>query len=277
MHILRLVLLGIAIGVAAILGWRFVGNPFAPGPGSAPVASRAPDASVVRPPRVEISTADARTRIEATLASANEYAAFTGTMRETFPDVYERALSLASRAAHDNAMVETPDYYFAAILRTLRQSHGVLASRASDAALERVFALQANVLNALAQADPKLCADFMFGKATSAFYTFAASRRELIAAMAQANLDAIVDGRKAGIERAAPQDTDFSQIESQMAKKGLGQMEIEAVLDGKTPEPPLADAAVCRAGGIYFETLRDLPGETKLKVYAAFVKLLARS
>lgn len=277
MHVLRLVLLGIAIGVAAILGWRFVGNPFETKPGLGPVAMRTPDGGSTPPRRVEISAADARTRIETAISSASEYGAFTSAMRSAFPDVYERAMDVAARATHDNGRIETPDYYFASILRTLRQSHGVLAARSSDAALERVFALQANVLDALAQADPKLCADFMFGKATPAFYIFAEGQRGLIAAMAQANLDAIMDGRKENIERPAPQDSDFSSIESQMTKKGLGQMEIEAILDGKTPEPPLADAVMCRAGGIFFETLRDLPGETKFKIYATFIKLLARS
>ncbi|MBM3609626.1 MAG: hypothetical protein FJX29_14470 [Alphaproteobacteria bacterium] len=273
MHLLRFVLLGIAIGVAAIMGWRYVDLSFAPAPGAntSGQSARAPAA------RLEISPPQARQRIEATLASASEYAGFAAALRENFADVHERALMSLGDLAHENGRIETPDFYAAALLRALRQSHGVLAARASDPALERIFALHANVLSALSKSDPRLCADFLYGKASNNYFAFAGRNRELIAAMAQANFDAIIDGRRENIVRDAPRSEDIGELETQLVRKGLGQPEIEALLDGKTPDPPVGDAAMCKAGAVYFETLRDLPPETRLKIYATVARLLARS
>ena len=43
------------------------------------------------------------------------------------------------------------------------------------------------------------------------------------------------------------------------------------------PDPPLADATICKAGQIYYQTLRELPEEARIKIYALAIKLLARS
>lgn len=273
MHILRLVLLGIAIGVAAILGWRYIGNPFSGNPRTAGQQQPA----VMAPPRIEMSQEEARRRIETALSEAGGYGAFLSAFKDAFPALHDSAIAALAARTQENGRMESADFYVAAILRNLRQSHGVLAARASDAALERIFALHANVLNALAKTDPRLCADFLYGKASDGFFKFASANRDLVAAMAQANFDAIIDGRRENIERDAPRSEDISELENLLARKGLGQMEIEALLDGRTPDPPLPDKTMCHAGSVYFETLRDLPANTRLKIYATVARLLARS
>ena len=62
-----------------------------------------------------------------------------------------------------------------------------------------------------------------------------------------------------------------------MAAKGLSQAEIEALLDGKTPDPPLPEARLCKAGRVYLEMLKTLPEPVRLRIYALAVELMARS
>lgn len=265
MHALRLVLLGIAIGVAMIFGVRFALYP----PAQAPIA-QAPTHLVNLSPEV------ARETVEKQIGASREYARFFQTARQEFPAEYERIVAEFSQRAQ-SALALSPDLYLAEALRGLRVSHGVMASRASVAALEKVFEHQEKIVTTLAQTSPQLCADFLYGNAAPGFFQFSARHRALIGAMAEASLEAMIDGRTVNIERAPPADEDFAALESELGKKGLGRPEIEALLDGKTPEPPLSDDAMCRAGKIYFETLRALPAEARLKIYALAIKLLARS
>ena len=95
--------------------------------------------------------------------------------------------------------------------------------------------------------------------------------------MAIAGLDAIVDGQAKKNTRQAPSDADFALLEKGMAAKGLSQAEIEALLDGKTPDPPLEDARLCQAGRVYLEMLKTLPEPVRLRIYALAVELMARS
>jgi len=95
--------------------------------------------------------------------------------------------------------------------------------------------------------------------------------------MAIAGLDAIVDGQAKKNERQPPTDADFLLLEKAMAGKGLSQPEIEALLDGKTPNPPLEDARLCQAGRVYLEMLKTLPEPVRLRIYALAVELMARS
>ncbi len=93
------------------------------------------------------------------------------------------------------------------------------------------------------------CASISFyGNATQRFYEFSAKNRDLVVEMAQASLDAILDGRTSRVDRRPPSDADFAQLETALMEQGLGRPEIEALLDGKAPEPPLPDATMCRAG-----------------------------
>jgi hypothetical protein len=95
--------------------------------------------------------------------------------------------------------------------------------------------------------------------------------------MAQASLDAILDGRTSRVERRPPTDDDFAQLESALMEQGLGRPEIEALLDGKEPQPPLPDAMLCRAGGVYLQTLRAMPEEMRMRIYGLAVEVLART
>lgn len=265
MHALRLVLLGIAIGVAIIFGVRFAFFPAAQ-----MAVTRAPTHVVNLSPEV------ARETVEKQIGASREYARFFETARQEFPADYERILAGFSQRAQ-TAVALSPDLYLAEALRGLRGTHGVLASRASVAALEKVFEHQEKIIATLAQTSPQLCADFLYGNAAPGFFQFSAKHRALIGAMAEASLEAMVDGRSVNIERSPPADEDFAALEAQLEKRGLGKPEIEALLDGKTPDPPLGDDAMCRAGKIYFETLRAMPAEARLKIYALAIKLLARS
>lgn len=267
MHALRLVLIGIAIGLAVILGVRAtgiqIGSPMAFLRGEAPAPA-------------QLSPDGARAAVDAQMKSAREYARFFQTVREQFPADYERMVEGFGERAQKAANAQSADVYLAEALRALRQSHGILASKASVGMIERVFEHQAKIVNTLAQSSPQLCADFLYGNAPQGFFQFSAKHRALIAATAEAGLEAIMEGRSLNIDRAPPGDEDFAALESELEKKGLGRAEIEALLDGKTPEPALSDAAMCKAGVIYYETLRALPQETRLRIYALTIKLLAR-
>ncbi len=269
MHVLRLVLVGIAIGLAIILGVRFIGNPI----GTIQTAVKREAAPP--PAAVSLSAEQARSAVEARLRAASEYTRFFKTAEAEFPNDYERVIAnFAARA--QSGGVQSPDIYIAELLRSLRQSHGMLASRASVGMIERVFEYQARIINTLAQSEPQLCADFLYGNAPQGFFQFSEKNRPLIAAMAEAGIEAILDGRSLAIDRAPPSDEDFTNLEAELDKKGLGKPEIEALLDGKTPEPPLSDATMCRAGILYFETLHNLPQDSRLKIYALTIKLLTR-
>lgn len=266
MHVLRMVLIGIAIGVAIILGVRFIGKPAGLPPAAANRAAQP----------AELSAARARTAVEGQIKSNGEYARFFKTVQEQFPADYERMIAGFTDRAIKSSGTQSSDIYVAEALRAMRQSHGILASKASVDMIERVFEQQAKIISTLAQSSPQLCADFLYGNAPPAFYQFSAKNRTLIAAMAEAGLQAILDGRSHRIERAPPADADFVSLETELEKKGLARPEIEALLDGKTPEPPLADTAMCRAGIVYFETLRSLPQDIRIKIYALMIKMLAR-
>ncbi|MDP4593981.1 MAG: hypothetical protein NWT00_05360, partial [Beijerinckiaceae bacterium] len=218
-----------------------------------------------------------RQLIDEQLAKSPEFSAFFDRFKSAFPAAHKRILDGFVDGAVKDGRIETADLYLAQALRGLRSSHGVLAANASPEALESVFDLQATTLRALAAQDPKLCADFLFGAASQGFFRFSAANRKLVAKMAEAGLNAIIDGQKNNIERAAPSQQEFQQLEAALRKSGLQNPEVEMLLDGKIPEPVLADATVCRAGQSYFDVLTRMPDDLRMKIYALSVKLRARS
>jgi len=137
--------------------------------------------------------------------------------------------------------------------------------------------VQLAMLEALSKSDQRLCVDFLYGGASDAFYQFSARNRQLASDMAVAGLEAIIDGQAKRNLRQPPSDADFRLLEQAMASKGLSQPEIEALLDGKTPDPPLEDGRLCRAGRVYLEMLKTLPEPVRLRIYALAVELMARS
>lgn len=221
--------------------------------------------------------AEARKQIEAAIAAAPDYARFFKRLHEAFPGEHDAALdAFASRLA-GSTQIESVDFYVSEGVRRLRQSRGVLAAKAEAAPLARVFDVQLEVLRAIAKEDVRLCVGFLYGGASPDFQKFAATKRALIADMALAGVEAIASGQGKKIERSAPTDADFRQLEAALLAKGLGKLEIDALLDGKMPDPPLEDAQMCAAGQTYLEVLHAMPEAARLRIYGLAVELMARS
>ena len=288
MQQLRIILFALALGVAAVLAgayWltRAPQPQLRPPPAPAPAATgpTSPGAEAPQQKAAALTPtqkiAAARRMIEIRLGEVTEFASFFDIFEKAFPAAHQRILAGFADAATKAGRIESPDLYLAQALRGLRASHGVLASNASAENLERVFALQADMLASLAQSNPKLCADFLYGAASEAFFNYSAQHRKLVATMAEAGLNAIIDGRERKIQRPAPDATEFAALEDALRKNGLEKPEIDMLLDARAPEPPLADATICKAGQTYFATLRAMPEATRIKIYALAIKLLARS
>lgn len=221
--------------------------------------------------------AEANALIDRRLAEAPDYASFFSALASRFPADAAlirdnlAALTIAGKAG------ATPDRFVAVALKTLRETRGVVAAKADTAAMARVFEAQAAMLAALRQTDSKLCVDFVYGGATDAFMAFSGAHRALLAAVAQAALDAIADGGEKKIEREAPGDEDFALLESALREKGFGEPEIAVLLDGKTPDPPLSDDRMCDAARAYVAAVLALPEPARSRVLALAIELMARS
>ena len=87
----------------------------------------------------------------------------------------------------------------------------------------------------------------------------------------------MVSGSMEQVQRAAPSDADFTLLDKALVDKGLSRPEIDALLDGKTANPPIADEAMCKAGQIYLGTLATLPKEPRARLYGLAVDLMAKS
>ncbi len=268
MHFLRLALLGLAALVALVLGWTFwiEANRL----GTAPASKIAE--TQVSPEAI----AAARRAIESELAAVPEYAGFFDHLKTGFPAEYEAFLAKASQRTAGGEG-RSADFLMIDAVRALRLSHGVLAAKAQQPALDHVFEMQLAMLRALAEKNQGLCVDFLYGGANGDFLEFSAANRGLVAAMASAGLDAIRDGQINKIGREEPTAADFQTLEQALRDKGLDALEIEALLDGKTPDPPLDDARLCRAGAIYLETLAAMPEPLRMRIYGFAVELMARS
>jgi hypothetical protein len=235
-----------------------------------------PQAPEPRAPTEEELVA-ARNQIDAAIAAVPEYAKFFKRLADAFPVEYDKALDGFTANLARSKQAESVDFYVSDTVRRLRQSRGLLAAKAEAAPLARVFDMQLAVLRAIAKEDMKLCVGFLYGGASADFQKFAATRRPLVADMALAGIEAIASGQGKKIERTPPTDADFRQLEAALLAKGLGMVEIDALLDGKMPDPPLADAQMCAAGQTYLEVLHGLPEAVRLRIYGLAVELMARS
>ena len=274
MHILRVLLVIIAFVASVALGWEMFDAATRPEIAAAPSAPRGRVAALAP---VEDLRPVARQAVEERLQLAQETSGFFNTMRRAFPQDFDRLVNAFAKRAVDGSKLDSPDIYLAEAVREVRRTHGVLAAKADGAHLEKLFETQTRMLDALAKADPQMCVDFLYGKATEQFYAFSSRNRPLVVEMAQASLNAILDGRTSRVDRSPPTDADFRELESALMEQGLGRPEIEALLDGKAPEPPLPDAMLCRAGGVYLETLRAMPEEMRMRIYGLAVEVLART
>lgn len=219
----------------------------------------------------------AREQIEALIAATPDYARYFARLRETFTPDYEAALSDFAARLAETQQEQSVDYYLSETVRRMRTSHGALAAKAEPEPIARVFEKQLEVLQAVAREDKRMCVAFLYGATNLDFQRFAASRRQIVSDMALAGLEAIVNGQAKGIDHAAPTEEDFRLLENALASRGLGKLEIDALLDGKMPDPPIEDARMCAAGQTYFEVLKTLPEPARTKVYGLALELMARS
>jgi hypothetical protein len=219
----------------------------------------------------------ARQIVETAIAQTPEYARFFARLRETFTADYEGAINDFATRLAETRQEQSVDYYLSEAVRRLRQSRGVLAAKADPAPMTLVFAKQLEVLRAVAQADKKMCVAFLYGATNLDFQHFASARRPLVADMALAGLEAMVSGQGKKIERPQPTEADFKLLESALSERGLGKAEIDALLDGKMPDPPLDDAKMCAAGQTYLEVLRTLPEASRTRIYGLALELMAKS
>ena len=279
MNKLSFVLLGLGGSAAIAAGVAVLVLALDTGPREARRPSLPETPSIVTPlnPAPPEARAAARKSIEARIAQVPEYQRFFDRLRLALPSQYEATLNGFADRLVATGKEQSVDTYLSEAVRDLRQARGALAAKADATALARIFDVQLAMLDALSKTDQRLCVDFLYGGASEAFYQFSARNRQLAGDMAIAGLEAIVDGQAKKNTRQAPTDADFALLEKAMAAKGLSQAEIEALLDGKTPDPPLEDARLCRAGRVYLEMLKTLPEPVRLRIYALAVELMARS
>lgn len=224
-----------------------------------------------------IDLATARQIVETEIAQAPEFARFFARLRETFTGDYEKTLQEFAERLSQTKTEQSVDYYLSEAVRRLRQSRGSLAAKADPEAMSRVFAEQLAVLQAVAREDKKLCVGFLYGATNQDFQRFAAARRPLVAQMAIASLEAMVSGKTKNLARSQPTEADFKTLETALAARGLDKAEIDALLDGKMPDPPLDDARMCAAGQTYLEVLRTLPEASRTRIYGLALELMAKS
>ncbi|MBG0803325.1 hypothetical protein IYW40_17830 [Methylocystis sp. H4A] len=258
----------VAVGAGIGLTWLAL-NP----------APRMADAGsgIAAPANGQVDKGSARQQIEALIASTPDYARYFARLRETFTADYEAAINdFATRLAQTKEE-QSVDYYLSEAVRRIRTSRGALAAKAEPEPIARVFEKQLEVLQAVAREDKRMCVAFLYGATNLDFQRFAASRRQIVSDMALAGLEAIVSGQANKIDRTAPTEADFRLLETALAARGLSKVEIDALLDGKMPTPPLEDARMCGAGQAYFEVLKTLPEPARTKVYGLALELMARS
>jgi hypothetical protein len=235
-----------------------------------------PSAPADAPPPAD-RRAEARALVEARLRQATDYAPFFQTLDARLPaDAAQIRDGFVEKALSDQASA-TPDRLVADALKSLRETRGVVAAKADAPAMTRVFEAQGAMLSALRESDAKLCVDFAYGGATDALMAFSIAHRLLFADLAKANLDAILDGAEKKLEREPATDDDFAALEKALRDKDLGDVEVAALLDGKTPDPPLSDERMCDAARLYVGAVLALPEPARSRVLSLAIELMARS
>ena len=270
--ILRLVLLGLAALAGIIAGTALLRKALRGEPPSASLTATLFPGAGGRANDVEA----VRRIFQNSLKGAPEYAAFFDRLKSAFPAEYEAFLNTVAERSAATGEIGSADLHLAEAVRTLRLSRGVLAAKAGQPALERIFDLQLAMLRALAIKDPRLCADYLYGGESSGYFEFAAENRKLVADVAIAGIDAVVDGKSKQVQRDVPTVEEFDALERLLRAKGLGTPEIEALLDGTVTNPPVGDERMCSAGQIYLETLASMPEEVRLRIYGLAAGSMAR-
>jgi hypothetical protein len=269
MLIERVLALAAAAVVATALGVGLMMMVVAP----SPVSGGGPLAALSAPPDKGM----ARQTVETVIAQRPEYAHFFARLRETFTQDYEQTINEFAARLFETKAEQSVDYYLSEAMRRLRQSRGALAAKAEPEAMSRIFAKQLEILQAIAREDKKLCVAFLYGATNLDFQLFAGAHRPLVADLASASLDAMVNGQAKNVVREQPTEADFKALETALRERGLGKEEIDALLDGKMADPPLEDAKMCAAGQTYLEVMRTLPEAARTRIYGLALELMARS
>lgn len=293
LRVLVMVMLVVAAAALAALGAQFQGLPDARGALALAFAPRAaePPAAVsteasepaapspIQPAAVAVAipAVDMRALVENRLRAAPDHASYFRRLKDAFPSEYAVLIDGLTAPALAKKTLPDPDAALIASIRRLRQTHGVLAARAGLAALEKIPRAQNAIMQALQDGDPHLCADFFYGGSADGFVAFANRNPHLVTDLARANLEAVVEGAGSTVAAPEPSDDDVTALEAALAAHGLSPTEIALLLDDKTPDPPIDDARLCRAGVAYLETLLSLPVGSRWSLLARSAALAARS
>lgn len=276
MRNLRLALLGLAALSALLLGLGFLERALksedrtpAGSPAAVPAAASAPPSSAPE--------AETRQKLDALIAQSPDYGRFFDRLHAVFPADYDGILDQLARNATAAKKLPAPDVLLADTVSALRKVNGGFASKAPDDALARIFAIQLKEMQALGRRDTRLCVAFLFGANGPGLLEFAASHRDLIADAALSGLEAMNSGRRNPVQRGAPTDADFQALDKALSSNGLSRAEIDALLDGKTPEPPIPDERMCQAGQVYLQTMAALDPATRGRLYSLAVDLMVKS
>ena len=271
-HHFRILMLAIALGLSGALAW----NAYERAHPSAPARSGAGEARAPGPPSPS-ALATRRGEVEALILAAQPFAGFVARLKQAFPADWNRILDTLARQGSTPGETDNAANYISDILRILRRDRGIVASRASPEAMASVFEAQARLLSTLAAADKRVCVDFLVGQASPGFNDLIARNAGQLADLANATLGAIIDGGARKIDREAPSDADFDLLAAALTNRGLGKLEIEVLLDGRLPDPPLPDATLCDAGLVYFEAMQSLPEDARARMYALAIQAMGKS
>ncbi len=282
----RIALLALAAALATGFGSWFLassGQPPAPAE-EAPLAQKpvttqpvAPEPAPAPPaptPENGAASAPAEAILAEKLQQAPEYQPFFARLRGLYPADYDAATKAAIEHG-DEKQANAADLFLTEAVRLLRQTRGLSGAKAGGQALDHLFDLHLKVLRQLATSDAGLCVDFLNGAPADRFAAFTGANRPLMAEEAMAGLEAIDDGAHKKIDREAPSQQDFDDLEKLLLNKGLDKPAIGLLLDGKTPDPPLTDAQACHNGVVYLETLQSLPDLQRLRLYALALEVMA--
>lgn len=277
MRELRLVLLGLAAIIALSLGATFLLRAFK----IAEPATRTGTASVSPPPPLAAGVEDsatkaARANIERAIADSPDYTRFFDRLRLVFPSDYEAIMSRLAKVDAATKEINVDKVMLDAVA-DLRHAHGPQLANASDDALTQYFVLETKEVQELGRRDPHLCVVFASGGQAPGFLNFWADHRPLVVEAAIAGLDAMNSGRMDQVKRAIPSDGDLQVLDHALVDAGLTRPEISALLDDTPVNPPIADDRMCKAQQTYMTIVASLEPDVRLRLYALWAQLMAKS
>ncbi len=278
MTILRYVFFGLAVFIAAGIGWRTAGGLHVR------IASDVPVVRAAQPPRSAPPVMSSAQRLERAraeiidhLKDVPQFTAFYTELSTAFPSVYDDLVDHAAKTLTEGGPLPSSSALIWEALRDLQQSHGILASSADGDALAMFFNARLSMLDLLATVDQRTCADFLYGTTDPDIEAFSLTHRDLVADMAGKLLAAIEDGQRKHLVPSDPSNEDLDLVAKGLAARKLNPDEIAMLLDGKAVDPPLPDGRLCELGRTYLSVLKELPPDVRQRIYGFTAELLARS